>query len=470
MEIEPMIELGQGMSVGSHGLVESFLFKMSDDRSCGKTSWREVGLRFVRAQSIPPSKIPKSHKFVVSFVSVSVSALNSGLSDRLVSASALALNSRLSVSCSTRPSGLFVSLWSPPPKSPTPNKSLVSVSCSQLSLSGLSVSCSTSHSGLSGLSVSLWSPSPKSPTPNKSIVSVIGSQLSLSGLSISCSVTALRSLSSHRSPLSALTGDRSLIVIAMLLGFRVCVLMVVIVGVVCVLTGTSTVKFTFLTNFYLLRDLKSTLELAVGRVIAGLYIIDLLSFTLELPQSFTLVTLDETYGYHVWTDPRLTDYNTLLENIPGLKEGKPAQVPIYDLKSSSRTGYMFASWSLSWLHVSEAVKVLSAGFMDFETNTNPIDRSIAYLLFHGPSDLCTRPANDALSLESRTIAFIRGKIDQAPVQKIQRNGKTVTIFTVGTGECLIRDFKEKKRRYVDPDASISQWIDIAVKHLGRKSV
>ncbi|KAK9128302.1 hypothetical protein Syun_017099 [Stephania yunnanensis] len=76
------------------------------------------------------------------------------------------------------------------------------------------------------------------------------------------------------------------------------------------------------------------------------------------PISKELVTLDETYGYHVRTDPRLTDYDTLLENIPGLKEGKPAQVPIYDFKSNSRTGYGFASRSLSWLHASEAVKVL----------------------------------------------------------------------------------------------------------------
>ncbi|KAK9150981.1 hypothetical protein Syun_009290 [Stephania yunnanensis] len=30
-------------------------------------------------------------------------------------------------------------------------------------------------------------------------------------------------------------------------------------------------------------------------------------------------------------------------------------------------------------------------------------------------------------------AFIFGKIGQAPVQKILRNGKSVTIFTVGTG-------------------------------------
>ncbi|KAF5934050.1 hypothetical protein HYC85_030221 [Camellia sinensis] len=35
-------------------------------------------------------------------------------------------------------------------------------------------------------------------------------------------------------------------------------------------------------------------------------------------------------------DPRLADYDTMLENIHGLKEGKPVQVPIYDFKSSSR--------------------------------------------------------------------------------------------------------------------------------------
>lgn len=39
------------------------------------------------------------------------------------------------------------------------------------------------------------------------------------------------------------------------------------------------------------------------------------------------------------TDPRLTDYDTLLENIHGLKEGKSVEVPIYDFKLSCRTGY-----------------------------------------------------------------------------------------------------------------------------------
>ncbi|EPS73390.1 hypothetical protein M569_01362 [Genlisea aurea] len=38
-------------------------------------------------------------------------------------------------------------------------------------------------------------------------------------------------------------------------------------------------------------------------------------------------------------DPRLTDYDTLLQNIRDLKDGKPVDIPIYDFKSSTRTGY-----------------------------------------------------------------------------------------------------------------------------------
>ncbi|XP_019150039.1 PREDICTED: uridine-cytidine kinase C isoform X2 [Ipomoea nil] len=38
-------------------------------------------------------------------------------------------------------------------------------------------------------------------------------------------------------------------------------------------------------------------------------------------------------------DPRLTDYDTLLQNIQDLKVGKPVEIPIYDFKSSSRVGY-----------------------------------------------------------------------------------------------------------------------------------
>lgn len=41
--------------------------------------------------------------------------------------------------------------------------------------------------------------------------------------------------------------------------------------------------------------------------------------------------------------------------------------------------------------------------MDPETDTNPIDRSIAQLLFYRPSGSAVRPSNDALSLESEVI-------------------------------------------------------------------
>ncbi|CAA0815319.1 Phosphoribulokinase / Uridine kinase family [Striga hermonthica] len=40
-----------------------------------------------------------------------------------------------------------------------------------------------------------------------------------------------------------------------------------------------------------------------------------------------------------YDDPRLTDYDTLLENIHDLKAGSAVQIPIYDFKSSSRVGY-----------------------------------------------------------------------------------------------------------------------------------
>ncbi|KAM0952885.1 putative LNK family protein [Dioscorea sansibarensis] len=40
-----------------------------------------------------------------------------------------------------------------------------------------------------------------------------------------------------------------------------------------------------------------------------------------------------------------------------------------------------------------------AGYMDTETNTNPIDRAIAHLLFDGPSDGVSRPASDAASIK-----------------------------------------------------------------------
>ncbi|KAK1310773.1 hypothetical protein QJS10_CPA08g01723 [Acorus calamus] len=58
-------------------------------------------------------------------------------------------------------------------------------------------------------------------------------------------------------------------------------------------------------------------------------------------------------------DPRLTDYDTLLENIHGLKEGKSVQVPIYDFKSSCRTGYRTVDVPSSRIVIIEGIYAVS---------------------------------------------------------------------------------------------------------------
>ncbi|XP_040996627.1 inorganic pyrophosphatase TTM1-like [Juglans microcarpa x Juglans regia] len=58
-------------------------------------------------------------------------------------------------------------------------------------------------------------------------------------------------------------------------------------------------------------------------------------------------------------DPRLTDYDTLLENIRDLKAGKPTQVPIYDFKTSSRIGYRTVEVPSSRIVIIEGIYALS---------------------------------------------------------------------------------------------------------------
>ncbi|KAE8725372.1 Dentin sialophosphoprotein-related, putative isoform 5 [Hibiscus syriacus] len=61
------------------------------------------------------------------------------------------------------------------------------------------------------------------------------------------------------------------------------------------------------------------------------------------------------------------------------------------------------------------------GFMDMETDTNPIDRSIAHLLFHRPSDPSQRPDIDAAS--SKSHAMIHGSItDPLPMLSEEQVG------------------------------------------------
>ncbi|MBA0718166.1 hypothetical protein Golax_005926 [Gossypium laxum] len=58
-------------------------------------------------------------------------------------------------------------------------------------------------------------------------------------------------------------------------------------------------------------------------------------------------------------DPRLTDYDTLLQNVHDLKEGKDVQVPIYDFKTSSRTGYRTLEVPISRIVIIEGIYALS---------------------------------------------------------------------------------------------------------------
>ncbi|EOY01509.1 Phosphoribulokinase / Uridine kinase family isoform 3 [Theobroma cacao] len=58
-------------------------------------------------------------------------------------------------------------------------------------------------------------------------------------------------------------------------------------------------------------------------------------------------------------DPRLTDYDTLLQNVHDLKQGKEVQVPIYDFKTSSRTGYRTLEVPSSRIVIIEGIYALS---------------------------------------------------------------------------------------------------------------
>ncbi|XP_050152549.1 inorganic pyrophosphatase TTM1-like isoform X1 [Malus sylvestris] len=60
-----------------------------------------------------------------------------------------------------------------------------------------------------------------------------------------------------------------------------------------------------------------------------------------------------------YDDPRLTDYDSLLENIHDLKAGNPVQVPIYDFKMSSRIGYRTVEAPSSRIVIIEGIYALS---------------------------------------------------------------------------------------------------------------
>ncbi|KAF8039161.1 hypothetical protein BT93_B1649 [Corymbia citriodora subsp. variegata] len=58
-------------------------------------------------------------------------------------------------------------------------------------------------------------------------------------------------------------------------------------------------------------------------------------------------------------DPRITDYEILLRNVEDLKAGKPVQVPIYDFRTSSRTGYRTLEVPSSRIVIIEGIYALN---------------------------------------------------------------------------------------------------------------
>ncbi|CAI5469573.1 unnamed protein product [Closterium sp. Yama58-4] len=58
-------------------------------------------------------------------------------------------------------------------------------------------------------------------------------------------------------------------------------------------------------------------------------------------------------------DPRITDYELLLSNLQGLREGRTVQVPIYDFKSSMRVGFREVKVPKSRIVIIEGIYALS---------------------------------------------------------------------------------------------------------------
>lgn len=66
-----------------------------------------------------------------------------------------------------------------------------------------------------------------------------------------------------------------------------------------------------------------------------------------------------------YDDPRLTDYDTLLQNIHDLKAGKSVKVPVYDFKLSKRTGYRDIDIASSRIVIIEGIYALSERLRPF---------------------------------------------------------------------------------------------------------
>ncbi|RYR56434.1 hypothetical protein Ahy_A05g022138 isoform E [Arachis hypogaea] len=129
----------------------------------------------------------------------------------------------------------------------------------------------------------------------------------------------------------------------------------------------------------------------------------------------------------ICADPRLTDYDTLLQNLQDLKDGKPVQVPIYDFKSSSRTGYRTVEPPNSRIVIIEGIYALSEKLRPL------LDLRVSVT------------GGVHLDLVKRVIRDIQ-RAGQEPEEIIHQISETVPSFTTA----FFTD-SENNSRKVDPD-------------------
>jgi uridine kinase len=58
-------------------------------------------------------------------------------------------------------------------------------------------------------------------------------------------------------------------------------------------------------------------------------------------------------------DPRIIDYDCLMNNLEDLRSGRPTQMPIYDFKQSKRVGYKTVNVPESRVVIIEGIYALS---------------------------------------------------------------------------------------------------------------
>ncbi|CAI5941278.1 unnamed protein product [Closterium sp. NIES-64] len=92
--------------------------------------------------------------------------------------------------------------------------------------------------------------------------------------------------------------------------------------------------------------------------------VQLLTQVLNFMPGITVISMD---NYNVasrvidgnFDDPRITDYELLLSNLQGLREGRTVQVPIYDFKCSTRVGFREVKVPKSRIVIIEGIYALS---------------------------------------------------------------------------------------------------------------